>query len=211
MIAHLERAAQAIENLHITTQRLNEETARMDSPPQVLNEGEEIIADSVPEDFISGCREAIQAILDALAPIDRSVYRLPPRKPPEWWRHLDTLITSERAKYAATHPAFINAFDILYRHVRDEDSRLGLLVFLVEDLDRKIVRSRSTNGFMAYSGPYTQPISFAFDPSINNDVDTALRKLLSEVFIFPESCVRLLRNALNETRDIFDHFGIPKN
>ena len=178
MVDSLERAVQAIDYLNAIVCRIDADASRFDSQPERSDAVEEVTARNVQEDFVVACREVIQATLAALSSIDRSVYRFPPRQPPKWWRNLSMLVAQKRREYTKSHPALVDAFDVLDRHVRDEDGRLGLIVFLVDRLDLKIVGSGSAYGFRTRCNPYPYRVGFAFDPQVDDQIDEPLRELL---------------------------------
>lgn len=208
MTTHLQRADQGIENLQSIINRLNEEAGRVNDPAKRADIGENVGAGTVPEEFATECRAIVQAFLSALEIEDRPVYGRPPRKPPKRWRDFQAFVANERLKDSTSYPALIHAFDILDRHVREEDTRLGWLALLTQDIERKIKYTHTDA--RPSPGIYPKGINFIFDLQINNEVDKTFRELINEVPIFPIQCVAFFKIVLDEIRAVYKHFELPE-
>lgn len=206
-MSYLERASKSIDHLQSIVGRLNEEAARVDGPASALEISKEVGPNGVPIEFTATAREAIEALLEALASADRGVYDMVAGGPPEWWRNLRAILGDKRTEDATPQPPLLDAFNILDRHVSEDNAIIGGLAFLVERLDHKIMRGGAGAHFRAAGDPYSDGISFSFDPQIDNKIDPPLRKLLGEISglpkaVLPQECVPFLRQALDEACEI---------
>lgn len=204
----LHRAAERIDDLKSTIGRINKEAQGVDLPLEALEVGDQIVESGIPVLVVSACQNAIQAMLDALNTVDGRVDRLTAGRPPKWWRELHDIVRDPRHEYATTHPALVDAFEVLDGHVREDNVGLGLLIFLVERVEFKIERVCTTQGFRPFGDPYPDRIDFLFNPQIDNDIDQSLRELLREVLSLPKHCASILTDALDDVRDIVNHFGL---
>lgn len=203
----LERARKSIDHLQSIVRRLNEEAVGMDRPAGASEVNKQVGPNGVPIEFVTVARAAVQALLDALASVDRVIHNAVAGDPPEWWGNLRAILGDKRTEDAASQPALLDAFNILDRHVGEDNAIIGGLAFLVERLDHKIIRGGAGTHFRAAGDPYSDGISFSFDPQIDNKIDQPLRKLLGEISglpkaILPQECVPFLRQALDEACEI---------
>lgn len=200
----LERASESIANLEAIIGRLNEGSFGVDHPNGAPDISNQVGHGGVSVDITTTARSAVDFLLNALATTDGQINNSISSGPPEWWRNLRAMLGGQRSEYTDCHPTFLDAFEILDRHVSEDHPTIGGLVFLKERLDHKIVRSGAGMGLRPLGHPNMNRISFAFDPELDREIYEPLRELLCDVPVLPKECVAFLRGALTEACNIAD-------
>ncbi|MGI4948961.1 MAG: hypothetical protein ACRYHC_09795 [Janthinobacterium lividum] len=198
----LERATKLVENVHTIIQSLDSVSSVVDRPAQSLHGSQKQAISFAPVALVASVRDAISAILIVLETASSPIKGGHPGPPPKWWGDVQNVVASEGLKGPDAEQALIHAFDVLKSHVSVDCQKVAGLIFLQLNLERKIIRSPRSIGSVAITDPHTNRAEFVFEPKVNTEANDPLHELESKVSMFPDACVRYLRGALNEIRNL---------